>query len=116
MPKEEIKTIDATGQSLGRLASQIAVILRGKDKASFKPNVVTAGKVMVENVHRLKITGKKLEQKEYIKHSYHPGGLKRTKQGKIFKERPGEVLRRAVLRMLPKNKIRKQIIKKLIIK
>ncbi|MFH1225942.1 MAG: 50S ribosomal protein L13 [bacterium] len=116
MNKIEIKTIDATGKVLGRLASQIAIILRGKDKVDFQPHILTTNRVVVENVRRLKITGRKLEQKEYLKHSYHPGGLKRTKMDKVFQDNSAEVLRLAVLRMLPKNKSRKKIIKKLIIK
>lgn len=116
MKKPEIINIDATGKVLGRLASEIAVILRGKDKASFQPHIMANIKIVVENVKNMKITGRKLEQKEYLKHSYHPGGLKRTKMSKVFQENPAEVLRLAVHRMLPKNKSRKLVIKKLIIK
>ena len=114
--KGEIKIIDATGPSVGRLASQIVLILTGKNKADFSPELLSNVKVVVENVSKVKFTGKKLDQKEYIHSSGYPGGLKRTKMREVFKKNPAEVLRKAVWNMLPQNKLRKQRIKKLEIK
>ncbi len=116
MKTEKEIIIDATNKSVGRLASQIAIILRGKDKVSFRPNINDDIKVIVENTRHFKFTGKKLEQNEYIKHTNYPGGLRRTPLKKVFNQKPAEVLRRAVWNMLPKNKTRKKIIKNLIIK
>ncbi|MFH1172937.1 MAG: uL13 family ribosomal protein, partial [bacterium] len=98
---DNIKVLDATGQSAGRLATQIAIILTGKNRVDYKPNVVTKVKVLVENVAKLKFTGKKLDQKEYISHSGHPGGWKSVKMGKVFKENPANMLERTVFNMLP---------------
>lgn len=114
--EKETITIDATNQSPGRLASRIAVILRGKDKVGYEPNIAGTTKVLVENVKHLKFTGRKLEQKEYLKHSNYPGGLKKTPMSRVFAKKPAEVLHHAVWNMLPKNKTRDKIIKNLIIK
>ncbi|MFA5047556.1 MAG: 50S ribosomal protein L13 [Patescibacteria group bacterium] len=115
MEKIDRKThsIDATDLVLGRLATKIAIILRGKNKATFRPNVDGGDIVEVTNCSKIKFTGKKLEQKEYIWHTTHPGGLKRKKVKDVFSTKPGEVLRVAVMGMLPKNKLRDQMIKRL---
>lgn len=113
---DNANVIDATGKSVGRLATQISMILTGKNKPSYKPNVVPKVKVVVENIAKLKFTGKKLDQKEYISHSNHPGGLKRVKMGKIFKENPAKVLEKTLYNMLPANRLRKQMLKNLEIK
>ena len=103
-------TLDATNKILGRLASQIAVILRGKNKPDFVPYLDKGDKVVVKNIDRIKITGKKLENKIYYHHSGFPGGLKNKK----MKEFPSsELLRKAVHNMLPKNKLRREMMKKL---
>ena len=111
--ERQIKKIDATDRPLGRLASEVAMVLRGKDKPSFEPHIDAGDFVEVSNCAKIKFTGKKLEQKEYIWHTNHPGGLKRQKVKEVFAKDPGEVLRRAVLGMLPKNKLRDQMIKRL---
>ena len=106
-------TIDAQGKVLGRLASQIALLLRGKNKVDWQPNVDGGDIVRVKNVGQIKITGRKLGQKVYYHHSSYPGGLKKEKLSELFAKNPSEVLRRAVWNMLPKNKLRKEMIKRL---
>lgn len=105
--------IDATDKVLGRLASNIAIILRGKNKATFLPHVDGGDNVMVSNASKLKITGNKLDQKIYYHYSGYQGGLKEKKMGDVFEKNPGEVLKRAVWNMLPKNKLRTNMIKRL---
>jgi large subunit ribosomal protein L13 len=105
--------IDATDRPLGRLASEIATILRGKNKPSFDPAIDAGDYVEIVNCSKIKFTGKKLEQKEYIWHTNHPGGLRRKKVKDVFVVNPGEVLREAVMGMLPKNKLRDKMIKRL---
>jgi len=109
--------IDANGVSLGRLASQIAVILRGKNKVGFTPHLDHGDKVTVKNINQLKISGNKLENKIYYRHSTYPGGLKSINL-KDFIEKYGiaEVLRKAVYGMLPNNKLRANMMKRLTIK
>ncbi len=111
--ERKIHKIDATDKPLGRLASEIAVILRGKNKPEFMPNMDGGDIVNVENISKVKFTGKKLDQKVYRRHSLYPGGLKEIKLKKLFDENPGEVLRKAVWNMLPKNKLRSEMIKRL---
>ena len=106
-------TIDATGKVLGRLATEIAVLLRGKQKSDFVPYRDMGDFVIVKNVSKLKITGKKIEQKKYFRHSGFLGGVKEVPLKKIFKTNPAEVLRKAVFGMLPKNKLRAEQIKRL---
>lgn len=105
--------IDATNQSVGRLASQIAQILMGKDKAEYQPHLDMGDVVLVKNVDQVKFTGKKLDQKEYYHHSGYPGGLKTKKMKEVFAKDPAEVLKKAVWNMLPKNKLRSERIKRL---
>lgn len=105
--------IDATGEPLGRLASKIALILRGKTNPNFEPNILPEEKVFVENIEKIKITGRKLEQKKYYHYSGYPGGLREKKMKDVFQKNPKEVLRLAVLGMLPKNRLRKEMIKNL---
>lgn len=111
--KREKHVIDASGQVLGRLASEIAILLRGKHKVNFVPHVDNGDMVEVKNVTEIKVTGKKMDQKIYYRHSEYPGGLKETKMSKMFSEKPEEVLRLAVWNMLPKNKLRAKAIKRL---
>ncbi len=108
--------IDATNQSIGRLASQIALLLRGKHKNDFAPQIDNGDFVIVTNINKVKFTGKKLEQKEYYSYSGYQGGLKRKKLSELFQENPAEVLRKAVYNMLPKNKLRQDMIKRLTFK
>lgn len=109
------QTIDATNKAIGRIASQAAFILRGKNKPEYQPNFDSGAKVAVINIAKAKFSGAKLTKVEYKSHSGYPGGLKRVKIGKIFAANPGEVLRRAVWGMLPKNKLRPAMIKRLTI-
>lgn len=106
-------TIDATGKVLGRLAAEIAVLLRGKNQAEFLPYKDTGGFVIVNNVGKIIISGRKMEQKKYYRHSGYPGGLKEIPIKRVFERNPSEVLRRAVLGMLPKNRLRAKQIKRL---
>ena len=110
---QKIHVIDADGQILGRLATQVAVLLRGKHKADFVPYEDRGDAVTVINAGKMKVTGKKMEQKVYWRHSGYLGSTKFKKLGKAFEENPGEVLRRVVMGMLPKNKLRIRFIKKL---
>jgi large subunit ribosomal protein L13 len=105
--------IDATNQPLGRLASKIAVILQGKDAPDYAPNKVADVKVIVENVSKMKFTGKKFYQKVYRYHTGYIGHLKEKKLKEVFEKNPTEVLRKAVLGMLPKNSLRSKRIKNL---
>jgi large subunit ribosomal protein L13 len=105
--------IDATNKVLGRLANKIAILLRGKHKSDFDPAKDNGDYVLVKNVDKLLFTGKKLEKKKYFRHTGYLGGLKEISLRKIFKENPANVLRKAVLGMLPKNKLRAKQIKRL---
>jgi len=111
--EKKIHTIDASGKPLGRLASEIAQLLRGKQDPKFLPYKKSEDVVVVKNVEKLVLTGKKKDQKAYFSHSGYPGGEKHTPLGKVFGPRPEEVLRRAVKGMLPHNKLSFEIIKKL---
>ncbi len=106
-------TIDAKNKVLGRLATRIALLLRGKHKPDFVPYKDMGDIVIVENVSQMKITGRKMEQKKYYRHSGYMGGLKTIPLKKLFKEKPDEVLRKAVSGMLPKNKLRSEQLKRL---
>lgn len=107
------KTIDASGQSIGRLASEIATILQGKHKATYQPNIDMGDFVEVHNAAQVRITGNKLTGKTYYRHSGYPGGLKRTALKDVVAKDPGEALRRAVRNMLPKNRLRNGRMKRL---
>ncbi|MFH0852495.1 MAG: 50S ribosomal protein L13 [bacterium] len=109
----KIHKIDATGKILGRLAADVSVLLRGKGKPSFLKHVDAGDIVEVSGVEKLKFSGKKLRQKIYYKHSGYPGGLRKETLEKKFAKNPAEVLRLAVLGMLPKNKTRAKVIKRL---
>ena len=107
--------INATNKSLGRIATKAAILLRGKDRPDFAPNKAPNTKVKIISMDKVKITGNKLEQKTYSKYSGYPGGLKQIPMKKLHKEKPEEIFKKAVWGMLPKNKLRKIIIKNLII-
>jgi len=111
--ERKIHIIDAKGKILGRLASQIAILLRGKHKRNFDPSKDMGDVVIVKNVDKIKFTGKKLKKKKYYWHSGYPGGLKERTLEEMFKKDPKWVLREAVLGMLPKNRLRKKMIKRL---
>jgi len=105
--------IDAKDKVLGRLATEIAKVLRGKDKAIFSPHVDTGGFVVVVNAEKVKLTGNKLKGKVYYHHSGYPGGIKGIIAEKLLAQKPEEVLRHAVKGMLPKNRLGRRIYKKL---
>ena len=105
--------IDAKGMVLGRLASEVASILRGKNKPIFTPNVDTGDYVIVINTNEIVLSGKKLEQKMYTYHTGYVGGLKQIKYEKMMAEKSDFVLRHAVKGMLPKNTLGRAMIKKL---
>jgi large subunit ribosomal protein L13 len=117
MRKEDVEKtwylIDANGKVLGRLASEIAKILRGKNKAIFSPHVDTGDFVIVVNAEKVRLTGDKLKGKVYYHHSGYPGGLKAIAAEKLLAKKPEELLRRAVKGMLPKNKLGSKVFKKL---
>jgi large subunit ribosomal protein L13 len=97
--------VDADGQTLGRLATRIADTLRGKGKPQFTPHVDTGDFVVVVNAEKIAVTGKKLDEKIYYRHSGYPGGLKQRSLREQLERRPTEVIRTAVKGMLPKNKL-----------
>ena len=105
--------VDAEGQSLGRVASQVANILRGKNKPIYTPNVDTGDYVIIINASKAVLTGKKLDQKIYYKHSGYVGGLKETKYRKLMADKPEFALRKAIVGMLPKGPLGRQMAKKL---
>jgi large subunit ribosomal protein L13 len=111
--KREIHTIDANGKVLGRLASQIAILLMGKHKPNYDPSKDMGDVVIVKNIDKIKITGKKLEKEIYYRHSGYLGGLKEIPIKRIFEKNPSFLLKKAVYGMLPKNKLRKRMIKRL---
>ncbi len=104
--------VDAEGQTLGRLATQIADALRGKRKPTYTPHVDTGDFVVVVNAEKITVTGQKLHEKMYYRHSGYPGGLKKRTLNDMLQRRPEEVIRLAVRGMLPKNRLaRKQLTK-----
>ncbi len=105
--------VDAEGVALGRLASQVASVLRGKNKAEFTPNVDCGDYVIVINTDKVVLTGKKMEQKFYRHHSGYVGGLKEVGYDKIMKDKSDFAVREAVKGMLPKNSLGRKMIKKL---
>ena len=106
-------TIDVKGKVLGRVAVEIAALLRGKHKPDFVPYKDIGDFVVIKNITKLKFTGKKMEQKKYFRHSGYLGGLKETSLDILFQKKPEQVLRRAVLGMLPKNRLSSKQIKRL---
>ena len=105
--------VDATGQTLGRLASQVASVLRGKNKPQFTPFMDMGDFVIIINADKVKLTGKKLEQKVYSTHTGQPGGLKETKYKLMMQTKPELVVKKAIKGMLPKNSLGRDMIKKL---
>lgn len=105
--------VDATDMVLGRLASQVAAILRGKNKPTFTPNVDTGDFVIIVNCDKVRLTGKKLEQKMYRYHTGYIGGLKEIQYKKLMNDKPQFAVYEAIRGMLPKNAIGRQMIKKL---
>lgn len=107
--------VDATGMTLGRLASEVAAILRGKRKAIFTPHLDTGDYVIVVNADKIKVTGKKLAQKVYYSHSDYVGGMKSTTLKEMLAKKPERVIELAVKGMLPKGPLGRQMYKKLFV-
>lgn len=105
--------VDAEGKPLGRLASEVAKILRGKNKPEYTPHVDTGDHVIVLNAEKVVLTGKKLDQKFYRHHSLHPGGLKEVKYRYLMASKPEKAIELAVKGMLPKNSLGRTMYKKL---
>tara|TARA_Y100000590_G_scaffold406459_1_gene495785 strand:+ start:875 stop:1333 length:459 start_codon:yes stop_codon:yes gene_type:complete len=115
--KSEIKNswylIDANNAVVGRLATIIAKILRGKHKTTFTPHMDNGDFVVVKNIENIKFTGKKFKNKKYYKHTGYPGGIKETTPEKLYDKKPGETLKLAVKRMLPSGPLAKKQLTKL---
>lgn len=107
------RIVDARGKVLGRLAAQVAHVLIGKHKPNYTPSVECGDPVIIINARHIRLTGKKLEKKVYRWHTGYPGGLREVSAQKLMETRPEEVVREAVLGMLPKNKLRKRRARKL---
>lgn len=105
--------VDAEGQTLGRLSSQIAAILRGKHKPIYTPHVDTGDFVIVINAEKIEMTGNKWDQKMYRRHSGYPGGLKSTRYAELLEKHPERIIETAVKGMLPKNSLGRKMYKKL---
>lgn len=114
--ERKLHKIDAADQTVGRLATKISLILRGKNKPEFQPHLDLGDIVEVVNVAKLKFTGKKYDQKQYHHFTGYIGGLKSKKLSEIYEKNPGEILKRAVREMLPDTKLRVNMLKRLIIK
>ena len=105
--------VDATDQTLGRLASEVAKVLRGKNKPIFTPHIDTGDNVIVINADKIKVTGKKLDQKVYYHHSDYVGGMKETTLKEMLNKKPEQVIELAVKGMLPKGPLGREMFKKL---
>lgn len=105
--------VDAAGQTLGRLASEVAKVLRGKNKPTFTPHIDTGDYVIIVNAEKVAVTGKKLDKKLYYSHSEYVGGFKSTTLREMMDKKPEEVIRHAVEGMLPKGPLGNQMITKL---
>ena len=105
--------VDATGNTLGRLSSEIAKVLRGKNKPTYTPHIDTGDYVVVINADKIKVTGKKLDQKIYYNHSEYVGGMKETTLREMMAKKPEKVIELAVKGMLPKGPLGRQMITKL---
>ena len=114
--ERKLHQLDATDMSVGRLATKVANLLRGKTKPEFEPHIDGGDIVEVKNVAKMKFTGKKLDQKEYKSYTGYLGGLRSKKMGQVYASNPGDVLYRAVRDMLPPVKFRVSMLKRLIIK
>jgi large subunit ribosomal protein L13 len=112
----QTKKFDADGVALGRLATKVALALRGKDEPEYQPHIDHGAIVEVTNIKKMLLSGKKIEQKVYFHYSGYPGGMKEKKIKDVLNKDAGEVLWRAVREMLPDNKLRQPMLKRLIIK
>lgn len=107
--------VDASGKTLGRLSSEVAKVLRGKNKPIFTPHIDTGDYVIIVNADKVKVTGKKLEQKKYYHHSDYVGGMKETSLKEMIAKKPEKVLELAVKGMLPKGPLGREMYKKLFV-
>jgi large subunit ribosomal protein L13 len=107
------RIVDADGKTLGRLATQIANVLRGKNKPTYTPHVDVGDFVIVVNAEKVAVTGDKREKKLYWRHSGYPGGIRSRTLGDLLEKRPEEVIRKAVKGMLPRNRLARQQLRKL---
>jgi large subunit ribosomal protein L13 len=105
--------VDATGKTLGRLATRVAYVLRGKHKPVYSPAVDTGDYVIVVNAEKIHVTGRKMDQKMYYRHSGYPGGLRETPLRKMLQRHPTHAVEHAVRGMLPKNRLGRRMLKKL---
>ena len=111
--QREWYVVDAAGQTLGRLAARVARILRGKHKPTYSPSVDTGDFVIVVNAEKIHVTGRKMDQKIYYRYSGYPGGLKEITLRNLLQRHPARVIEHAVRGMLPKNRLGRQMFKKL---
>jgi large subunit ribosomal protein L13 len=105
--------MDATDQVLGRLATRAATLLTGKNKAGYAPFLVTGDHVVIINAEKVRLTGQKLDQKVYRRHTGYPGGMREVSIRRMLETRPEQVIKEAISGMLPKNKLRKQLERRL---
>ncbi|MEK7124871.1 MAG: 50S ribosomal protein L13 [Patescibacteria group bacterium] len=105
--------IDATNQSMGRLASRVAILLRGKDLPTYQPHVLPLTQVVLKNIDKIKFTGSKFTGKLYHRYSGYPGGIHTKSLAELWAKNPKEVVRKAIYRMLPVNRMRDRIIRHL---
>lgn len=105
--------VDAEGQTLGRLASRVAQILRGKHKPIYTPHLDTGDHVLIVNAEKIELTGRKLSQKKYYRYSGYPGGLKETPIRRVLRDHPERVIEKAVWGMMPKGKLGRSMYRKL---
>lgn len=113
--KRETHEVDATGVPLGRLATKVATLLMGKHKPEYTAHIDSGDSVVVKNAGKVVLTGKKLDQKVYKKHSNYPGGFKEVSVKKVLTERPERVIELAIKRMLPKNRLQSERMNRLTI-
>ena len=111
--KRDWHVVDLEGQVLGRIASQIARVLRGKHKAIYSPSVDAGDFVVVVNADKIKLTGNKLSDKMYYRHTGYPGGIRSANAETMLEKKPEDIIKKAVKGMLPKNKLGRQMLKKL---
>jgi len=111
--QREWRVVDADGATLGRLATQVAAILRGKHRVTFTPSLDTGDPVIIVNASKIRVTGKKLQDKLYVRHSGYPGGFRSETLERLLERRPEEIIRRAVRGMLPQNRLGEQMMRKL---
>lgn len=111
--QREWRVVDADGQTLGRLATRIATLLRGKHRVTFSTHIDTGDPVIILNASKIKVTGRKLQAKQYVRHSGYPGGMRTESLERLLARRPEEVIRRAVRGMVPQNRLGEQMMRKL---